>query len=183
MIRLASCPKVGITSPDFGYVEFQNPEGAIQAANSNDHFINGKKASVQFFKTKDAQKKGYIIQEDNERAEVLQTNPILSSRGNFNMEQFQYDPQCGENTLQKIFFNPKQVSIQNQHNLMSSRHFGYPCLQRNQIVQPSANKVAPQKRVFQDFYNSLRMADIERNLAETYLRSNMRFNKTSATNH
>lgn len=62
-IRFQSCQKVTSFLPDFGYVEFIHPFNAQLAADCKEHFINGKKASLQFFKTKDNSKREQKPQE------------------------------------------------------------------------------------------------------------------------
>lgn len=42
---------------DFGYVEFHEQDSANIAESVKDHYINGKKVSVNFFRQKDSQNK------------------------------------------------------------------------------------------------------------------------------
>lgn len=159
-------PKVSMTLPDFGYVEFQRPEDASSAANCNEHIIHGKKASIQFFKTKEATKKPSCF-EKTKRSEqgfagcnssLMQQSSKYSQRGTFH-ELAADHQQLNHSCLLKADVTETK-----------SRPF-------NSRFEAFAPKTVHERQYSSEFYASLRSASYKRYLAGTYSEENLRFNR------
>jgi hypothetical protein len=162
-ILLLNNQKVSQLNPDFGYVEFMRPDDASNAANCTEHIIHGKKASIQFFKAKEAIKKQSGVQEKTKRSESGFTG-------------------CGTSLMQ-------QSSRYSQHGTF--HEFAVDLAQQNQSCRLSAdvspNLCRPVNSKFaaahlanlydsSEFYASLESAEHKRYLAGTYSEENVRFN-------
>lgn len=183
---LLNNPRVDPSLLDFGYVEFTNADDATKAANCSEHLIKGKRASVQFFKTKDnhqQQKKVAVAFESNERA----TNPIpVLPTFNSGIGQFPYSLQ-GRYQQSSDFnlFGPRngcpsylyQPFFSTKEALADTNYYKNPF-----IVQAKESRPAGQQRKWADFYNSLKRADLARHCSLTYSAENLRFKKLKPHN-
>lgn len=156
-------------------MEFTRPEDAAIAASHPDHFILGKKASIQFFKTKDSQRKGQ--QETEERSKGFNTQQNIQRKGAQASEYYSRNPKLGD-AFARVHANysiPQQVSSSNQDYQHSSFFYeNYPAnLQRNSMVQPASWKPTSEAKPFKDFYRSLKRADYIRKLAANHHESNL----------
>lgn len=161
-------------SPDFGYVEFQNPEAAAVAVKANDHFINGKKASVQFFKTKETQthKKVVGVQDKGKQEEAPAKDSNLGSRQPFGQvgRAAQQTENCGPYGYQHQ--NPElQYLVPNRLPHTSSF-----ASKRHAVVKPTEPRVLVQGKWFSEFYQSLTRIDHERHLTQAHAPEGLRFN-------
>lgn len=173
MTQSPNSPKVEFHLPDFGYVEFKNSEDAEIAFNHHNHYINGKKASLQFFKTKDEQKKVSYIQESSERTEEIQNYQGLLSQGYLHSKSSQF----GGESFSQLRYTPNHTSSSFQQEFRGgARQFGHSGPQRNSMVQPGNSKSSSKALLFQNFYSSLTRANNGRMMAGIYELENLRFN-------
>jgi hypothetical protein len=147
-------------------VEFQRPEDASSAANFNEHIIHGKKASIQFFKTKEAIKKPSCF-EKTKRSEqgitgsstsLIQKSAMYSKHGTFHESAADY---------QQVnhFCLPKADVTETQLKPLSRRFAAAEPIKHHQRQHSS------------EFYASLGSASYKRYLAGTYSEENLRFNR------
>lgn len=164
-------------------MEFNSPEDSTKAASQDDHVINHKKASVQFFRAKDphpVQKKGQTPAEGIEKAEVRVSHfgsrfglnsysllEMMPQKGGFCNTEFEFGGQTSA-------FSP----VYNESNLVGD----FITCKKSIIVQPKEAKVPARRRWFSDFYLSLRRAEEARYYHATYVASNIRFNRQTHLN-
>ena len=146
-------------------MEFQRPEDASNAAICNEHIIHGKKASIQFFKTKDTMKPSGI-HEKPKRSEYgymgcsssfMQHSSKYSEYGTF----YEF---AGDNVQQNHICQLKADATKVHTRPVNSRYAA------------SEPKTVYQRQHSSEFYASLGSADYKRYLAETYSEENLRFN-------
>jgi RNA recognition motif-containing protein len=164
-------------SKNFGYVEFARPEDAIAAANCNEHIINGKKASIQFFKTKETQKKVQTVQDPIEIPEIPYCHQGLNyGRIPFGQQGILSQKQGGEYSTSNLYDN--QHPYYSQSFTQEYLQADFNAQKRSFIVQPQREPsvFSSSNRCF-DFYLSLKRADQARHFQGTYTKENLRFNR------
>lgn len=169
-------------SKNFGYVEFQSPDGAKIAASSKEHFINGKKASVQFFKTKESQRKLVTnVQEYPERSFMPKETMACPQRvlmGKMTTDNSSFYPQVGFGVQFPRTLNyPQQFSATRNPDCCPKKSSSP---QRQGIVRPFEGQKVPQ-RAYLHFYQALKNVDTSRDFQSTYSRENLRLNRLKKT--
>lgn len=163
-------------SKNFGYVELQRPEDATYAASHSEHIIKGKKASVQFFKAKDLQKRLPTVQDKVERTGVQfdQQGPYKSSLFLSQKGKLLNQGDCARYQNSLYFSNqyPKEMTMPDSYSSLEKY-----------IVQPVKSENHSPMRQYSDFYVSLQRAQEQRDVAETYSKRNLRFSRPRAYNY
>lgn len=163
-------------SKNFGYVEFAKAEDTSKAATHNSHLINGKKASVQFFKLKESQqaKKGTDAPEAKAKPEGYGISHGLYSGKGLYAQRGRYPDIENQFPIVPMPYGshycPQNLHYDSQTNNNVTRSQNLP------IVQPQ-RPILFEKQRAQEFYMSLRIADEARYYAHTYSPFNLRFNR------
>ena len=156
-------------------MEFNHPDETAKAANCSDHFINGRKASVQFFKAKDAlQPKRESPAHDNmEQFETpFKTNGLVGAPTHYGMPTRMTPFEVSHLSNRQVDYRSPKHQEPSYYNPAAYQTELYSQL-RPSIVEPKIQK-QPEKK---DFYASLRVAQEGRQQEETYAPQNLRFNR------
>lgn len=166
-------------SKNFGYVEFTKAEDTSKAATHNNHLINGKKASVQFFKLKEPQqaKKEVDAPEAKGKPEGYgRSHGFYSGKGHF-AQRGRYPDIENHFPIVPMPYGslhcPQNFDYDSQANYDVTRSQNLP------IVQPQRPRPI-EKQKPKEFYLSLRVADEARYYSHTYSPFNLRFNRLKA---
>lgn len=183
---LLNNPRVHLFKSDFGYVEFSRPEDATLATTQQEHMIKGKKASIQFFKSKELQsKKAQPVQEMHNRPLAPSFYPV---QGHQESKQFLMPPARALLPQVAESFNVSSFCAGQAHpNFPLDNQGGYLAINtsktRQFIVQPKRSKIAGLETRYHDFYMSLNRAEEARCCHNTYSTSNLRFNRLSSSSN
>lgn len=146
--------------------------------------IKGKKASIQFFKTKELQaKKTQQVQDMNTKV----TAPLFYSSAQegkqFFMPQQKMPLQLGAESFNMSSFYAGQAPSNSPFYSQGINLATNTTKPRQFIVQPKRNKIAGLENRYHDFYMSLNRAEEARCCQDTYSFNNLRFNRlTSSSN-
>lgn len=119
-------------SKNFGYVEFKNASSAKAASGCKDHMVNGKKATLQFFKAKEGHSKRTHDVADN--VEHMEENQ--NSEGVFETPYMPYD---------KVHKSSTSYGMQNDFGDNYYEHYGnqyqgMPHLLHRESIIPSGSQ-------------------------------------------
>lgn len=161
---------------DFGYVEFKNASDATMASECKEHIINGKKATLQFFKAKEG-----LPKRINGGADYFEL-PVesLYNDGTKNMSSFNYT-KAGHYACTS-FGVPSNYASSNFSAQFAIEHQAMPQLYHRESIVPSGSEQlisyskANQKPCkHPEFYAAIKKSGVT-DMNRSHKWSNIRFN-------
>jgi RNA recognition motif-containing protein len=161
---------------DFGYVEFKNASDATIASECKEHIINGKKATLQFFKAKEG-----LPKRTNDGADYVE-HPVESLYNDGTKKMFFFNYTKAENYACTSFGVPSNYASANYSPQFAMQHQAMAHLYQRESVVPSGSEQlimhskANQKPCrHPEFYAAIKKSGIT-DMSRSHKLSNIRFN-------